>query len=155
MVSLEKEALRIPLVSELMIPAEKVAHVQIGNPLEHALLVLVKSGYSAVPVLDPTFKFQGVISKTKILEETLGIEQFELNRLSEMTVSEVMDDEVPCLQLGDSMIDAMHKLIDYPFVCVTNEEGEFDGIVTRRTILKQFSKHYHETFKHTMVEASQ
>ncbi|GEN52435.1 cyclic-di-AMP-binding protein CbpB [Halobacillus faecis] len=155
MVSLEKEATRIPLVSELMIPAEKVAHVQIGNPLEHALLVLVKSGYSAVPVLDPTFKFQGVISKTKILEETLGIEQFELNRLSEMTVSEVMDDEVPCLQLGDSMIDAMHKLIDYPFVCVTNEEGEFDGIVTRRTILKQFSKHYHETFKHTMVEASQ
>ncbi|MYL48881.1 CBS domain-containing protein [Halobacillus litoralis] len=151
MVSLEKEALRIPLVSELMIPAEKVAHVQIGNPLEHALLVLVKSGYSAVPVLDPTFKFQGVISKTKILEETLGIEQFELNRLSEMTVSEVMDDEVPCLQLGDSMIDAMHKLIDFPFVCVTNEEGEFDGIITRRTILKQFSKHYHETFKHTMV----
>ncbi|REJ11250.1 cyclic-di-AMP-binding protein CbpB [Halobacillus trueperi] len=155
MVSLEKEALRIPLVSELMIPSEKVAHVQIGNPLEHALLVLVKSGYSAVPVLDPTFKFQGVISKTKILEETLGIEQFELNRLSEMTVSEVMDDEVPCLELHDNMIDAMHKLIDYPFVCVTNPQGEFDGIVTRRTILKQFSKHYHETFKHTMVEASE
>ncbi|CDQ19927.1 cyclic-di-AMP-binding protein CbpB [Halobacillus karajensis] len=148
MISLEKEALRIPLVSELMIPSEKVAHVQIGNPLEHALLVLVKSGYSAVPVLDPTYQFQGVISKTKILEETLGIEEFELNRLSEMTVKEVMDNEVPCLQPGDNMIDAMHKLIDFPFVCVTNEEGEFDGIVTRRTILKQFSKHYHETFKY-------
>lgn len=151
MVSLEKEALRIPFVSELMIPSEKVAHVQVGNPLEHALLVLVKSGYSAVPVLDPTYKFQGIISKTKILEETLGIEEFELNRLSEMTVKEVMDDEVPCLQLDDTMIDALHKLIDYPFVCVTNEEEEFDGIITRRTILKQFSKHYHETFKHTMI----
>ncbi|KHE68155.1 cyclic-di-AMP-binding protein CbpB [Halobacillus sp. BBL2006] len=150
MVSLEKERLELelPEVSELMIPSEKVAHVQMGNPLEHALLVLVKSGYSAVPVLDPTYKFQGVISKTKILEETLGIEDFELNRLSDIQVNEIMDTDVPCLNLDDNMIDALHKLIDFPFVCVTNEDGEFDGIVTRRTILKQFSKHYHETLKH-------
>ncbi|WP_226578279.1 cyclic-di-AMP-binding protein CbpB [Halobacillus litoralis] len=154
MVSLEKETLRIPSVSELMIPSEKVAHVQIGNPLEHALLVLVKSGYSAVPVLDPAYRFQGVVSKSRILEETMGIEQFEMDRLSEILVKEVMDDKVPCLQKNDTMIDALHKLIDYPFVCVTNEEGEFDGIITRRTILKQFSKHYHETFKYTMVETT-
>ncbi|MGP4075043.1 cyclic-di-AMP-binding protein CbpB [Halobacillus sp. K22] len=147
MVSLEKEALVIPKVSELMISSEKVAHVQVGNPLEHALLVLVKTGYSSIPVLDPTFKFKGVISKSKILEETLGIEEFELNRLSDIQVKEVMDKDVPYLHHEDSMIDALHKLIDFPFVCVIDDDGEFDGIVTRRTILKQFSKHYHETFK--------
>ncbi|MCA1023453.1 CBS domain-containing protein [Halobacillus litoralis] len=154
MVSLQKETLRIPLVSELMIPSEKVAHVQISNPLEHALLVLVKSGYSAVPVLDPSYTFQGVISKTRILEETIGIEEFEMNRLSEIMVKEVMDDQVPCLTKEQTMIDALHKLIDHPFVCVTNDKGEFDGIVTRRTILKQFSKHYHETLKYTMLETT-
>ncbi|MBA2174352.1 CBS domain-containing protein [Halobacillus locisalis] len=148
MVSIEKDKLTWPTLAELMIPSEKVAHVQIGNPLEHALLVLVKSGYSAVPVLDPTYKFQGVISKTKILEETLGIEEFELNRLSEIQVNEIMDADVPCLQPGNHMIDALHKLIDYPFVCVTNEDGEFDGIITRRSILKQYSKHYHEILKY-------
>ncbi|UOQ43224.1 CBS domain-containing protein [Halobacillus salinarum] len=147
MVSAEKEKLELPLVSELMIPSEKVAHVQVGNPLEHALLVLVKSGYSAVPVLDPNYKFRGIISKTKILEETLGIEQFELNRLSEIQVSEIMEKNTPCLKKDDHMIDALHKLIDHPFVCVAADNGEFDGIVTRRTILKQFSKHYHETLK--------
>ncbi|MFZ0371033.1 CBS domain-containing protein [Halobacillus alkaliphilus] len=149
MVSLEKEALVIPKVSELMISSEKVAHVQVGNPLEHALLVLVKTGYSSIPVLDPTFKFKGVISKSKILEETLGIEEFELNRLSDIQVKEVMDKDFPYLHHEDSMIDALHKLIDFPFVCVIDDDGEFDGIVTRRTILKQFSKHYHETFKWT------
>lgn len=148
MVSIEKDKLTWPTLAELMIPSEKVAHVQIGNPLEHALLVLVKSGYSAVPVLDPTYKFQGVISKTKILEETLGIEEFELNRLSEIQVNEIMDADVPCLQPDNHMIDALHKLIDYPFVCVTNEDGEFDGIITRRSILKQYSKHYHEILKY-------
>lgn len=148
MVSIEKSILEWPTLVELMIPSEKVAHVQVGNPLEHALLVLVKSGYSAVPVLDPTYKFQGVISKTKILEETLGIEEFELYRLGEIQVNEIMDTEVPCLNRNDHMIDALHKLIDYPFVCITNELGEFDGIVTRRSILKQYSKHYHEILKY-------
>ncbi|UOR13920.1 cyclic-di-AMP-binding protein CbpB [Halobacillus amylolyticus] len=147
MVSVQSKKLEIPLVEELMIPAEKVAHVQIGNPLDHALLVLVKSGYSAVPVVDPMYKFQGVISKTIILEETLGMEQFELNRLNDMSVGEVVDTDVPCLKQTHTMIDALHKLIDHPFVCVTNDDDEFDGIVTRRTILKQFSKHYHETLK--------
>ena len=37
-----------------MIPSERVAHVQIGNNLEHALLVLTKSGYTAIPVLRPS-----------------------------------------------------------------------------------------------------
>ncbi|MFQ3546092.1 cyclic-di-AMP-binding protein CbpB [Halobacillus rhizosphaerae] len=147
MVSVEKEKIDLPLVSELMIPSEKVAHVQLGNPLEHALLVLVKSGYSAVPVLDQSYKFKGIISKTKILEETLGMEQFELDHLSDIQVSEIMEKNIPCLEQTDNMLDALHKLIDHPFVCVTKENGEFDGIVTRRTILKQFSKHYHETLK--------
>ncbi|WP_163530273.1 cyclic-di-AMP-binding protein CbpB [Halobacillus ihumii] len=147
MVSVQSKKLEIPLVEELMIPAEKVAHVQIGNPLDHALLVLVKTGYSAVPVVDKMYKFKGTISKTIILEETLGLEQFELNRLNDMTVNEVVDESVPCLHRNDTMIDALHKLIDHPFICVTNDEGEFDGIITRRTILKQFSKHYHESWK--------
>ncbi|MCP3030642.1 CBS domain-containing protein [Halobacillus sp. A1] len=147
MISVQSNDLNFPLVEELMIPSEKVAHVQVGNPLDHALLVLLKTGYSAVPVLDATFKFQGVVSKTMILEETLGIEQFELDKLNDLTVIEVMKKDVPCLKKDHSMIDALYKLIDHPFICVTNEDGEFDGIVTRRTILKQFSKHYHETLK--------
>ena len=38
-------------VGQFMIDADKVAHVQVGNNLEHALLVLTKTGYTAIPVL--------------------------------------------------------------------------------------------------------
>ncbi|MFC7061377.1 cyclic-di-AMP-binding protein CbpB [Halobacillus seohaensis] len=147
MISVQSNEVNFPMVEELMIPSEKVAHVQVGNPLDHALLVLLKTGYSAVPVLDSTYKFQGVISKTMILEETLGIEQFELDKLNDLTVDQAMNQNVPCLKKDHTMIDALHKLIDHPFICVTNDDEEFDGIITRRTILKQFSKHYHETLK--------
>ncbi|MFD2628227.1 cyclic-di-AMP-binding protein CbpB [Oceanobacillus kapialis] len=127
-------------VGELMISSEKVAHVQVNNPLEHALLVLVKSGYSAVPVLDPSYRLQGTIGKTKILNEILGLERFEMERLGHMEVKEVMNDEIPCLKKEDTLMDGLNAVINHPFVCVADEDGYFDGILTRRTILKQLKK---------------
>src|SRR5690625_5523389 len=64
---LQDENTKNVIIGDLMIPSEKVAHVQLNNPLEHALLVLIKSGYSAVPVLDTSFKLVGTIGKTAIL----------------------------------------------------------------------------------------
>ncbi|MFD1017989.1 cyclic-di-AMP-binding protein CbpB [Thalassobacillus hwangdonensis] len=143
MIHVENNELLQLSVNDLMIPSEKVAHVQMGNPLEHALLVLVKSGYSAVPVLDPTYKLQGVISKTLIIEQTLGIERFELDKLSEMVVSDVVNEDIPCLSRYDSFLKALKVVIDHPFVCVADQDGRFDGILTRRAILKQLNKHLH------------
>lgn len=133
-------------VGELIIPAEKVAHVQVGNPLEHALLVLVKSGYSAVPVLDSSFKLKGTIGKTIILDNILGLERFEMERLADIRVQEVMHTDIPCLRKSDSILQALKAVIDYPFVCVADEHGYFDGILTRRAILKQLNKDIHATF---------
>ncbi|GGC79978.1 CBS domain-containing protein [Thalassobacillus devorans] len=143
MINVPNDELLHTTVNELMIPADKVAHVQVGNPLEHALLVLVKTGYSAVPVLDAAFKLKGTISKAAIIEQTLGIEQFEFNKLSEMCVNTVMKTEIPILHRDDSFEKALKYVIDNPFVCVADEEGSFDGILTRRAILKQLNRYLH------------
>lgn len=127
-------------VADLMISSEKVAHVQLNNPLEHALLVLIKSGYSAVPVLDASYQFKGVIGKTAILNQTLGMERLEVEKLSDIVVSEVMDQDVPTITKEHNFIDGMNMLINHTFLCVVNEEGTFDGILTRRAILKQLKK---------------
>ncbi|GIO22366.1 cyclic-di-AMP-binding protein CbpB [Oceanobacillus sp. J11TS1] len=127
-------------ISEVLIPAEKVAHVQLNNPLEHALLVLMKSGYTAVPVLDATYKFAGIIGKTAILNEVLGIESFEMERLSEIKVMEVMTSDVPTLTRENNLLDGINASIDHPFVCLVDADGYFDGILTRRAILKQIKK---------------
>lgn len=49
MIEIEPTQLLESTVAEHMIDADKVAHVQIGNNLEHALLVLTKTGYTAIP----------------------------------------------------------------------------------------------------------
>ncbi len=130
-------------VSQMMVSSEKVAHVQLNNPLEHALLVLVKSGYSAVPVLDSEYKLAGSISKTVILNEILGLERFEVERLSDIKVSDVMDKDEASIKETASFIDGLNAVINRPFICVTDEEGHFDGILTRRAILKELKKEYY------------
>ncbi|AXI08940.1 CBS domain-containing protein [Oceanobacillus sp. 143] len=127
-------------VAELMISSEKVAHVQLNNPLEHALLVLVKSGYSAVPVLDATYKLAGIIGKTVILNQILGLERFEIEKLSEMRVQEIMQHDVTTISKENNLLDGLNAIIDNNFICVVDEEGYFDGILTRRAILKQLKK---------------
>lgn len=127
-------------VEDLMISSEKVAHVQLNNSLEHALLVLVKSGYSAVPVLDSSYKLVGTIGKTVILNQILGLERIEVEKLSDMEVHEIMKVDIPRLKGRSSFLDGLKAVINSPFVCVADEEGYFDGILTRRALLKQLQR---------------
>ena len=66
-----KDFLQIP-IEDYIISAEKVAHVQLGNNAEHALLVLTKTGYSSIPVLDVKYRLQGLISSQQITDEIFG-----------------------------------------------------------------------------------
>jgi|SRR5699024_5442414 len=131
-------------VADLMISADKVAHVQLNNPLEHALLVLVKSGYSAVPVLDTSYKLVGTIGKTVILNQIIGLERFEGEKLSETYVHEVINKDIPILKKEDTLLNGLNNVINYPFVCVVDENGYFAGILTRRAILKQTKRDYYQ-----------
>ncbi len=147
MISLQTEDLLKTSISDLLIPAEKVAHVQIGNPLEHALLVLIKSGYSAIPVLDASYKLHGLISNSMILDSVLGIERIELEKLDGKKVEEVMEKEIPRLYENDPFHKALGLTINNPFVCVVDDNGYFIGILTRRAILKLFNKQLHPVKK--------
>lgn len=147
MYSVKKEIFIDSKIEELMIPADKVAHVQVGNPLEHALLVLVKSGYTAVPVLDPFFKLHGLISKTLILDSILGNETIEIDKISTLKVEEAMNKDIPRLKKNDEFIKALGLTINHPFVCVEDESGFFEGILTRRSILKLFTRNLNQQEK--------
>lgn len=140
MISIDGQQFFEHKVEEVIISSEKVAHVQVGNSLEHALLVLTKSGYSSIPVLNPKFQLQGLISTAMILDGILGLERIEFERLHDMKVEEVMCKEIPLLNTTDTLAKGLELVIDHPFVCVVDEANTFEGILTRRVILKQLSK---------------
>ena len=135
MINLGNEFLEMN-IRNLMIASERVAHVQVGNSLEHALLVLTKSGYTAIPVLDPNYKLHGLISTPIIMESILGLERIEYEKLEQKKVEEVMNIKIPHLKIDASLSDSIKLLVDHPFLCVENEEGLFEGILTRRAVMQ-------------------
>ncbi|CEG26645.1 cyclic-di-AMP-binding protein CbpB [Bacillus sp. B-jedd] len=128
-------------IKDLMIPSERVAHVQVGNNLEHALLVLTKSGYTAIPVLDPHYRLHGLISTRLIMDSILGLERIEFEKLEEKRVEEIMDRAVPRVNVDSSISRCIELLINNPFLCVESGDGYFDGILPRSTVLNQLNKH--------------
>ncbi|EUJ46807.1 cyclic-di-AMP-binding protein CbpB [Listeria riparia] len=127
-----------------MISAEKVAHVQMGNNLEHALLVLTKCGYSVIPVLDFEFKLHGLISSAMITDAILGLERIEYERLEQLKVEDVMQTKMPVLTNATDVEKIVKLLVDNPFICVVDDAGIFEGIITRHVILKQVQRYIHE-----------
>jgi len=147
MISLQSNEFIDPKIIDYIIPSEKVAHVQIGNSIEHALLVLTKSGYSAIPVLDARFKLHGLISSAMITESILGLERIEFEKLSDKKVEDVMAVKIPRLSLDDPFEKAIDLLIDHPFICIADSESYFEGIFTRRALLKEMKIFVHK-FNH-------
>lgn len=135
-------------IKELMIPSERVAHVQIGNSLEHALLVLTKSGYTAIPVLDPHYKLHGLISTPIIMDSILGLERIEFEKLENKRVEEVMKKSIPRIKISGSLSKSLELLVNQPFLCVETEDGFFEGILPRSTVLNQLNKLVKRFTKH-------
>lgn len=132
---IEQITLQDEEISRLIIDAEDVACVYPSHGAEHALLVLIKSGYSAIPVIDPQGRVVGVISKTLILDKILGLQRIEFDELSNFTVKDVMREDVHRIHKGDTFLRALQVSIDAPFLCVDDDSGLFVGLLTRHGIL--------------------
>ena len=144
MISLTNKALLKTPITHFIISSEKVAHVQSGNSAEHALLVLTKTGYSSIPVLDVKYRLQGLLSTKMITEAILGLERIEYEKLNNIKVDEVMDRQVVYLRETDTFQRALDLVINHAFLCVVDDEGTFVGILTRRVILKQLKKYIYQ-----------
>jgi len=127
-------------VHQIMIDESCVACVQTDHPLQHALLILIKSGYSAVPVLDSTNHVVGTISKTLILDLILGLERIEFERLDNYVVLDAMNTEVPRILETASFLQVLQMLIAAPFICVEAADSSFSGIVTRSIVLSKLHR---------------
>lgn len=141
MISIKNKEFLFTPITEYIIPAEKVAHVQVGNNAEHALLVLTKTGYSSIPVLDAKDHLKGLLSMRTVTDSILGLAHIEYERLPELKVDEIMRTEIHTIRSTDTFQRGLDLLIDHPFICVIEEDGTFSGILTRRVILKQFKKY--------------
>lgn len=140
MISVNHKDFLFTPIADFIISAEKVAHVQIGNNAEHALLVLTKTGYSSIPVLDAQDRLKGLLSMRGVTDSILGLAHIEYERLPDIKVDDIMKTDLKTIRQTDRFQRALDLLIDNNFLCVVDDEGVFAGILTRRVLLKEFKK---------------
>ena len=141
MISVNNRDFLFTPIMDYLISSEKVAHLQVGNNAEHALLVLTKTGYSALPVLDSKYHLKGLLGIGMITDSILGLERIEYERLADLKVDSIMQTDIPYIKTTDRFQKGLDLLINHTFLCVVEEDGTFAGILTRRVILKQFKKY--------------
>lgn len=130
-----------------LVPADNVATVFYNHPLNHALLVLSKVGYSKIPVLDSEDHLVGLISLSNVVEKMMDLTGFSMDNLEGLTVADVMEVNVNCITASDELEDMLHFLVDQAFLPMVDENKVFVGIITRKEILKSVNHLVHELEK--------
>lgn len=128
----------------LMIDAAQCATVRTENTLMHAMLLLSSVGFTSVPVLDESSRLAGVISMPAIINGVLDEDNYKWECLEERKVKEAMAKDVPAVRLDAPLEDILHLLVNANYLCVTDRDGIFKGIIARRQILKRVNRLVHE-----------
>ncbi len=81
------------------------------------------------------------------MDSILGLERIEFEQLEEKKVEQVMKKNVPRVMITASLLSCLDLLVNHPFLCVETEDGFFEGILPRSTVLNQLNKIV-KRFKH-------
>jgi hypothetical protein len=50
-----------------------------------------------------------------------------------------MKKDIPSIKISASLLKCLGLLVDHPFICIETEDGFFDGILPRSTVLNQLN----------------
>ena len=143
MIAKEFELFLLEQEETFLTPAEKLAALIDSHNADHAILVLSQITYSRIPVVTYDRRFVGTIGLRDILayqmEQGLTDEQMASTDIVHMTKK-----DVAVVAPAYNITEVLHKLVDEPFLPVVDDEGMFQGIITRKSILKAVNALLHE-----------
>ncbi|EOT40537.1 cyclic-di-AMP-binding protein CbpB [Enterococcus columbae] len=147
MISKKMQAILLDSGATFYQDALDVATLYESHPLDHALLILLRTRYSKVPVLNDCEQLVGLIGIVDILNLAVDIEGLKPEKLKQRQVWEVMETDYPKVLLGEPLEKIFHLLVDQNFLAVVDEFGYFLGIITRKSVLKSVNHLLHTVEK--------
>ena len=122
-------------ISYFLRPKVTVTYLTDDCPVRQALDDMLKSGFTAVPVVSPKGKYVGTITEGDFLRLLL---QRSADEVDKMTVGQVERRVRPRSVTTDARMEDMVDLAAVQnFVPVTDGRGMFCGIITRSDIIHQ------------------
>ena len=146
MIAKEFELFLLEQEETFLTPAENLAVLIDTHNEDHATLLLSQMTYTRVPVVTDEKEFVGTIGLRDILAYQMeqGLSQ---ESMADTDIVHMTKKDVAVVEPDYSLTDVLHKLVDESFLPVVDEEGIFQGIITRKSILKAVNALLHDFSK--------
>ncbi|MFS9241773.1 cyclic-di-AMP-binding protein CbpB [Streptococcus infantis] len=146
MIAKEFEQFLLEQEETFLTPAENLAVLIDSHNADHAILLLSQMTYTRVPVVTDEKEFVGTIGLRDILAYQMeqGLSQ---EVMADMDIVHMTKKDVAVVSPDYRLTDVLHKLVDESFLPVVDAEGIFQGIITRKSILKAVNALLHDFSK--------
>ncbi|HEL0234898.1 cyclic-di-AMP-binding protein CbpB [Streptococcus equi subsp. zooepidemicus] len=143
MIAKEFEAFLISHLDSYLILAEELAIFINTHNADHVMLLLVSNGFSRVPVITKEKQYVGTISISDIMTYQAK-RQLTDWEMTQTNIGDMVNTKIETINITSSLTEIMHKLVDFPFLPVVNDDNRFIGIITRKSILKAVNSLLHD-----------
>lgn len=146
MIAKEFEQFLLEQEGTFLTPAENLAVLIDSHNADHAILLLSQMTYTRVPVVTDEKKFVGTIGLRDILAYQMeqGLSQ---EVMADMDIVHMTKKDVTVVSPDYTLTDVLHKLVDESFLPVVDKDSIFQGIITRKSILKAVNALLHDFSK--------
>ena len=146
MIAKEFEQFLLEQEETFLTPAENLAVLIDSHNADHAILLLSQMTYTRVPVVTDEKEFVGTIGLRDILAYQMeqGLSQ---ETMADTDIVHMTKKDVAVVEPDYRLTDVLHKLVDESFLPVVDKDGFFQGIITRKSILKAVNALLHDFSK--------
>ena len=146
MIAKEFEQFLLEQEETFLTPAENLAVLIDTHNADHATLLLSQMTYTRVPVVTDEKEFVGTIGLRDILAYQME-QDLSQEVMADTDIVHMTKKDVAVVTPDYTLTDVLHKLVDEPFLPVVDEDGIFQGIITRKSILKAVNALLHDFSK--------
>jgi len=142
MIAKEFETFLLGQEETFLTPAKNLAVLIDTHNADHATLLLSQMTYTRVPVVTDEKQFVGTIGLRDIMAY-----QMEHDIMADTDIVHMTRTDVAVVSPDFTITEVLHKLVDESFLPVVDKNGIFQGIITRKSILKAVNALLHDFSK--------
>ena len=145
-------------IAYFLLPKSQVAFLYDDFTFRQGLEKMHHHGYTAIPVITRSGQYLGTVSEGDFLWRLLAKETgesqqpFSMKEMEQLHVRDILrDNSYPAVRITVTMEQLLDSAMQQNFIPVTDDTGNFIGIVTRKDIIRYFAegKDQQPHLKHT------
>lgn len=130
-------------IAYFLLPKIEVTYLRDNMTIRQGLEKMRAGGYTAVPVVDRSDRYVGVISEGdflwSILRHNDRMDDITMKKLEHMTIKDILQlGRTRAVCIETTMEELLEQAQNQNFVPVVDDRNVFIGIVTRKDIIRYF-----------------